>query len=81
MTEIEVEETHFEKGTTEVLHRGRVTFWCKADESFCQPSRVTSEFGDRLYSCADAIQPNLRTQHSSGERPISPVLVDTGLDQ
>ena len=47
VTEIEVEETHFVKGTTDVVYRGRVTFRCKAHESFCQPIRVTPEFGER----------------------------------
>ena len=47
VTEIEIEETHFVKGTTEVVYRGRVTFVCKADESFCQPIRVSPEFGER----------------------------------
>ena len=41
LTEVEIEETHFVKGTTEVVYRGRVTFRCKADESFCQPMRVS----------------------------------------
>ena len=35
------------KNTTEVVYRGRVTFQCKADESFCQPIRVTAESGER----------------------------------
>ena len=47
VTEIEIEETHFVKGTPEVVYRGRVTFRCDADKSFCQPMRVTPEFGER----------------------------------
>jgi hypothetical protein len=47
VTEIEIEETHFVKGTTDVVYRGRVTFRCKADESFCQPITVTPEFSER----------------------------------
>ena len=66
VTEIQVEETHFEKGTTEVVHRGRVTFWCKADESFCQPSRVTSEFGDSSRTLARTL--SSRTADTTLER-------------
>ena len=47
VTEIEIEETHFVKGTTDVVYRGRVTFRCKADEPYCPPMRVTPEFGAR----------------------------------
>jgi hypothetical protein len=47
VTEIEIEETHFVKGTPDVVYRGRVTFRCKANEPFCQPMRVTPEFGAR----------------------------------
>ena len=47
VTEIEIGETHFVKGTPEVVYRGRVTFRCKADKSFRQPMRVTPEFGER----------------------------------
>ena len=47
LTEVEIEETHFVKGTTEVVYRGRVTFGCTANEPFCQPMRVTPEFGER----------------------------------
>ena len=47
LTEVEIEETHFVKGTTNVVYRGRVTFRCKADEPFCQPMRVTPELGAR----------------------------------
>ena len=47
VTEIEIEETHFVKGTPDVVYRGRVTFRCKADSSFCQPTRVIPEVGVR----------------------------------
>ena len=47
VTEIEIEETHFVKGTPEVVYRGRVTFQCEADKLFCQPMRVTPEVGER----------------------------------
>jgi hypothetical protein len=47
VTEVEIEETHFVKGTTEVLYRGRVSFSCTANEPFCQPTKVTPEFGER----------------------------------
>lgn len=47
VSEIEIEETHFVKGTSEVVYRGRVTFRCKADKSFCQPMSVIPEFGER----------------------------------
>jgi hypothetical protein len=47
VTEIEIEETHFVKGTLDVVYRGRVTFRCKADESFCDPMSLTPEFGVR----------------------------------
>ena len=47
VTETEIEETHFVKGTTEVVYRGRVAFRCMVDESFCQPIRVSPEFGER----------------------------------
>jgi hypothetical protein len=47
VTEIEIEETHFVKGTPDVVYRGRVTFRCRGDEPFCQPTRVTPEFGAR----------------------------------
>lgn len=61
MTEIEIEETHFVKGTTDVVYRGRVTFRCKADQPFCQPMRVTPEFGARprdvLWRCRPGWMP------------------------
>jgi len=47
VTEIEIEETHFVKGTPDVVYKGRVTFQCKASEPFCQPMSVTPEFGAR----------------------------------
>ena len=53
VTEIEIEETHFVKGTTEVVYRGRVMFRCKADESFCQPIRVTCGYQKRCTPCDD----------------------------
>jgi len=47
VTEIEIEETHFVKGTPDVVYKGRVTFQCKGSEPFCQPMSVTPEFGAR----------------------------------
>lgn len=47
VTEIEIEETHFVKGTTDLVYRGRVTFRCLADEPFCQPVSVDPELGVR----------------------------------
>jgi len=41
------------KGTTEVVYRGRVMFRCKADESFCQPIRVTCGYQKRCTPCDD----------------------------
>ncbi len=47
VTQIEIDETHFVKSTTDVIYMGRVTFQCKAGERFCQPIKVTPESGAR----------------------------------
>jgi hypothetical protein len=47
VTEVEVEETHFVRGTLTVTYTGRVTFACTAGQAFCTPLRVTPASGTR----------------------------------
>jgi len=47
VTEIEVEETHFVRGTLEVTYTGRITFACRAGQAFCVPLRATPTSGTR----------------------------------
>jgi Flp pilus assembly secretin CpaC len=47
LTEIEVEETHFVRGTLDVTYRGRITFGCAVEQAFCVPLRVTPVSGTR----------------------------------
>ncbi len=47
VSEVEIEETHFVKGTTQVVYKGRVVFRCKAAAQFCESVRVIPESGTR----------------------------------
>ena len=47
VSEVEIEETHFVKGTTQVVYKGRVVFRCKTAQQFCEPAKVIPEFGTR----------------------------------
>ena len=47
VTEVEVEETHFVRGTLQVTYTGHVTFACTAGQAFCPPLRVTAASGTR----------------------------------
>jgi hypothetical protein len=46
-TEVEVEETHFVRGTLNVTYTGRIVFGCTAGQAFCAPLRVTPMSGSR----------------------------------
>jgi len=47
LTEVEVEETHFVRGTLEVTYAGRITFGCTVGQAFCASLRVTPTSGTR----------------------------------
>lgn len=47
VTEITIEETHFVKGTQDVIYFGRVTFSCHDALDFCSPVRVSPTSGTR----------------------------------
>jgi hypothetical protein len=46
VTEIDVDETHFVRGTLNVVYEGRIVFQCRM-EDWCQPIRVTVVSGTR----------------------------------
>jgi hypothetical protein len=41
VSELEVEETHFVRGTLEVVYTGRLVFRCRVEQAFC--SRLAAE--------------------------------------
>jgi hypothetical protein len=47
VTEVEVAETHFVRGTLDVVYTGRITFACVAEQPFCSVVRVTPTSGTR----------------------------------
>ena len=49
VTDIEVEETHFEAGTQRVLYKGTITFRCRTNEPFGEPVAVRALSGRKPY--------------------------------
>lgn len=47
VTDIEVEETHFARGTQNVVYRGNLVFRCRTNETFCERTSVTPHYGKR----------------------------------
>lgn len=47
VTDVEVEETHFEPGTPRVIYRGRIVFRCRTNEPFGEPIESRALSGQR----------------------------------
>jgi hypothetical protein len=47
VTEIDVDETHFVRGTLEVVYTGSIVFECRTGEAWCRATRVTPVSGTR----------------------------------
>jgi len=47
VTEIDVDETHFVRGTLDVVYKGSIVFQCRTDEAWCRPTRVRPMYGTR----------------------------------
>jgi len=47
VTEIDVDETHFVRGTLNVVYTGRIVFHCRTGEAWCQRIRETATSGIR----------------------------------
>jgi len=47
VTEIDVDETHFVRGTLNVVYTGRIVFHCRTGEAWCQRVREAATSGTR----------------------------------
>lgn len=47
VTELDVDETHYVRGTLDVVYTGRIVFRCSSAEVICQRIRVEPTFGTR----------------------------------
>jgi len=47
VTDVEVEETHFARGTQDVVYKGRMVFRCRTNEEFGERITDTPLFGTR----------------------------------
>jgi hypothetical protein len=47
VTEIDVDETHFIRGTLNVVYTGRIVFHCRTGEAWCQRVREVATSGSR----------------------------------
>lgn len=47
VTEIDVDETHFVRGTLEIVYTGRIVFQCTSGEDYCTRTLVTPVSGTR----------------------------------
>jgi hypothetical protein len=47
VTEIDVDETHFVRGTLNVVYTGRIVFHCRTREAWCQRVREAATSGTR----------------------------------
>jgi hypothetical protein len=47
VTELDVDETHYARGTLDVVYTGRIVFRCGANQELCQRIRVSPTSGTR----------------------------------
>jgi hypothetical protein len=47
VTELDVDETHYVRGTLDVVYTGRIVFQCSTTQAVCQRIRVTPTSGTR----------------------------------